>query len=137
MHWNRWQAVQELKDLSKRQTSIRENWKSKIEEFTGHIGCTSGLNIWALIYLNFISDLPGTVFNSKVFLFADELKLLNKINIGNAHESRKDLDSTLRWSNEYNISVNLSKYQYINFKIKSRLISGLNNRELRRTLESL
>ena len=57
----------------------------------------------------------------KSFFFADDLKLSYNENLGNAHGIKQDLDLILRWSYENNISFNLSKYQYINFNIKSRL----------------
>ena len=95
------------------------NLKSQNSPVTS--GVPQGSILGPLLFLIFINDLPKTVFNSKVFLFADDLKLLYNENLGNAHGIKQDLDSILRWSYENNISFNLSKCQYINFNFKSRL----------------
>ena len=66
----------------------------KIEEFVG----TSGPNTWSPIRPIFIIVIPETVFNSKDFLFADDLKLIYNENLQNATEIKQDLDSILLWS---------------------------------------
>ena len=113
------------------------NLKSKNSPFTS--GVPQGSILEPLLFLIFINDLPETVFNSKVFLFADDLKLLYNENLGNAHGIKQDLDSILRWSYENNISFNLSKCQYINFNIKSRLspVLGQWSLEQSRSVEDL
>ena len=94
------------------------NPKSKHSPVTS--GVPQGSIPGPFLFLIFINDLPETVFNSKVFLFADDLKLSYNEPRGNAHGIKQDLDSILRWSYENNISFNLSKCQYIFFNIKSR-----------------
>ena len=92
-------CVQNFKELPERDTAICENWKCKIEEIAGNLGCTPGLNILGLFFvLFFINDLPVTVFNCKIFPFADDLKLLYNENLGNAHGIKQDIVSILRWS---------------------------------------
>ena len=49
-----------------------------------------------LFCLIFINDLPEIVFNSRVFLSADDLKLLYNENVGNAHGIKQNLVSILR-----------------------------------------
>ena len=113
------------------------NLKSKNSPVTS--GVPQGSILGPLLFLIFINDLPETVFNSKVFLFADDLKLLYNENLGNAHGIKQDLDSILRWSYENNISFNLSKCQYINFNITSKLspVLGQWSLEQSRTVEDL
>ena len=67
-----------------------------------------------MTYLKLFST-PKSIF------FSDNLKLLYKENLGNAHGMEQDIDSILRWSYINYINFNLLKCQYKDFNIKSRL----------------
>ena len=113
------------------------NLKSKKSPVTS--GVPQGSILGPLFFPIFNNDLPETGFNSKVILFADDLNLLYNEKLGNAHGIKEDLDSILRWSYENNISFNLSKCQYLNFNIKSRLspVLGKWSLEQSRTVDDL
>ena len=87
------------KNLPEQQIAIKENWKSETEEVAVHLGCTSVHNNWAptLFFINILND---SVFQSTLFLLADNRKLLYNKNLGKAHGIKQDLDSTMSWSYE-------------------------------------
>ena len=134
-----YETVQDFKSyLSDRLQFVKVvNRKSTNSPVTS--GVPQGSILGPLLFPVFINDLPETVFNAKVFLFDDGLKLLYNENFGNKHGIKQDLDSILRSSYEYNISFNLSKCQYINFNIKARLspVLGQWSLEQSRTVEDL
>ena len=79
------------------------------------------------------------LFSTPKCFFLLTISNYRKMKILKTHTgSKKDLHSILRWSYENNISFNLSKYQYINFNIKSRLspVSGQWLLEQSRTVEN-
>ena len=55
--------------------------------------------IGPLLFVIFINDLPDVIKDSHIFLFADDMKLFNRIyNEENCNNLQKDLTSAEKWS---------------------------------------
>lgn len=73
-------------------------------------GVSQGSNLGPLEFTLMINDLPDVVEHATCLLFADDLKLLLKVDNGDdCRELQNDIDKVVRWSHENKLQFNLSK----------------------------
>ena len=85
------------------QGEIVSTWK---EIFSG---VPHGSVIGPLLFVIFINDMPN-VFENKSELYADDTKILSKINVNNQDNSlQRDLNNASEWSKKWHLSFNTEK----------------------------
>ncbi len=69
-----------------------------------------------LLFLIYINDLPDIIPSLKVFLFADDTKLLQTIHSEeNSIQLQSDLNEVTNWCKKWNLSMNRSKCKVMRF----------------------
>ena len=80
-------------------------------------GVPQGSVLAPTLYTTYINDLPKDIKQCDILTFADDTKLISKINsVEDTIALQNDLNSTFKWSSENNMILNDSKFEMINFK---------------------
>ena len=99
--------------LSDRTQSVIFNG-SISSEFSVTSGVPQGSHIGPLLFLIFINDLPSRISNSKILMFADDVKLYFSFNTANAI-LQDDLNELTSWCRTNGMTLNLSKCKQMTY----------------------
>ena len=89
---------------------------SKSYEFVATSRVPQGSNIGPILFILFINDLPGSLRNSAVLLYADDAKIYRIASTPlQALLLQKDLDRLHAWAMRNGLNINLSKCNIISF----------------------
>ncbi|CAG9124584.1 unnamed protein product [Plutella xylostella] len=81
-----------------------------------HSGISQGSNLGPFLFVILINDLPDVVTNSKVLLFADDVKLMKAVNSqDDSLELQRDINALHKWSQENKLYFNPSKCEMMTF----------------------
>ena len=79
-------------------------------------GVPQGSILGPLLFLVFINDLPDSTKFSNIHLFADDTKCSHAIKLPeDVTELQEDIDSLYRWSDQWSLPFNESKFVHMNF----------------------
>lgn len=85
-------------------------------------GVPQGSHLGPVLFLLFINDLPLSITNSRVLLFADDVKIfLSYIDPMDSRLLQNDLDSFSHWCNVNHMVLNVNKCKHMSFS-RSKLI---------------
>lgn len=94
----------------------------KSAPFFTNSGVIQGSTLGPLLFILFINDVVDR-FDCRVFLYADDLKIVNVIHsIDDCYKLQKDLNSLVLWCNENKLPLNVSKCKTLSFSRKSNTI---------------
>jgi hypothetical protein len=87
--------------------------------------CTSGVPqgsvLSSLLFIIYINDLPDVIRHSKIFLYADDVKILRRIDCRmDCLLFQQDLDAIATWCSTWQLKLNISKCIYIRFGLAER-----------------
>ena len=80
-------------------------------------GVPQGSILGPILFLIYINDLPHSITNSSVYLFADDTKFINASS--NFSLLQSDIDSLQQWCLEWKINLNLSKCICLQFSFSN------------------
>lgn len=87
--------------------------------FTADSGVPQGSVLGPLFFNVFINDIIETVKHSKIYLFADDLKLTKTVsNLKDSNELQEDVDSLQKWCDKNKMFLNAAKCHHIKFTKK-------------------
>lgn len=98
----------------------RENivtlYNESSEIFISTSGVPQGTILGPLFFVLFINDLPSVLTSAQGLLFADDLKIFQKINsVNDCVSLQKDIDNIVLWCKNNNLMLNLDKCKFISF----------------------
>ncbi len=87
--------------------------------------CTSGVPqgsvLGPILFLIFINDLPDTIVNSDIFLFADDAKIIKRIDSRlDCVLFQRDIDAIAVWCNLWQLKLNVPKCVSLRFGLVNR-----------------
>jgi hypothetical protein len=86
------------------------------QTFIARTGVPQGSHLGPLLFLVFVNDIVAHVKNSKVSMFADDLKIYKTIkNLYDVQVLQKDLDNIVEWCVDNGMILNPSKCVHISF----------------------
>jgi hypothetical protein len=89
------------------------------KEFVVTSGVPQGSNLGPLMFLIFINDISKHVTNSKILMYADDLKIFRCVkNVDDCQLLQSDIDRLIAWSNN-NLSFNVKKCAVMSYTRKS------------------
>lgn len=91
-------------------------------------GVPQGSHLGPLFFNIFINDVASCFVHSKIYLYADDLKIIKRIE-GNQdpHKLQEDLDRFSLWCSDNNMSLNAEKCNHVHFsRKKGRYFCGYN-----------
>lgn len=84
--------------------------------FISTSGVPQGSHLGPILFNAFINDIPDCITNSKVYLFADDLKIMRPItSASDAELLQEDLNRLSAWCKRNNMSLNIKKCHHIHF----------------------
>jgi hypothetical protein len=106
----------------RQQYVVFKNYNSA--KYTAVSGVPQGSNLGPLLFLIFVNDLPEKVNNSKIMMFADDVKIYHKINImEDCYELQDDLNQLSDWSTLNKLPFNVKKCCVLSFSRKVKSIN--------------
>lgn len=87
-------------------------------------GVPQGSHLGPVLFLLFINDLPNTITNSRLLMFADDVKIfLSYSSIADCHKLQDDLDRFVIWCDFNCMELNLKKCKHMCFS-RSRMLAA-------------
>jgi len=84
-------------------------------------GVPQGSVLGPLLFLIYINDIPDVISSCKIFLFADDAKLVKPITCSNdSLHLQNDLDALNGWSEQWKIFLNALKCALLHFSLKKQ-----------------
>jgi len=94
------------------------------DQFSVPSGVPQGDHLSTLLFNIFINDIPDVIKYSRVFLFADDLKLVKIINNqGDAHDLQNDIDKIQSWCSTNRLLLNIDKCKFMRFSLSKNVIN--------------
>ena len=107
--------------VNRKQTVCINGTSSKLIHV--HSGVPQGSHLGPLLFNLFINDLATLFEYSDCLLYADDLKIIKKIeNIQHCHELQSDLNRLYSWSCNNNLFLNINKCKFMTFCMKKNII---------------
>uniref|UniRef100_A0A1Y1N254 Reverse transcriptase domain-containing protein n=2 Tax=Photinus pyralis TaxID=7054 RepID=A0A1Y1N254_PHOPY len=101
--------------LSLRKTRVKFNGVNSAE-FYPSSGVPQGTLLGPFLFLLYINDLPRVIKNSKALLFADDLKLFNKVQSpSDCLNIQEDINSVIKWCIKNKLKLNINKCKVLTF----------------------
>ena len=72
-----------------------------------------------LLFLIYVNDLPSVVNHSSIYLFADDLKLLQSITSQDNIDLQSDIDAVIAWCKKWKLTSNPHKCSLIQFNLSN------------------
>lgn len=89
------------------------------DSYTATSGIPQGSNLGPLLFLLFVNDLPNKIKESKILLFADDLKLYSVVkNVADCEKLQRDINEVLQWSEINNLKFNITKCYSVSYSRK-------------------
>ena len=87
--------------------------------------CTSGIAqrsiLGPILFIIYINDLPDSIMHSNIFLYADDAKILKRIDCRlDCLLLQRDIDSFASWCDLYLLKLNIFKCVYVRFGVAHR-----------------
>ena len=74
------------------------------------------------LFLMYVNDIPLSLAHSKCILYADDVKILNRIScVSDCEDLQRDLVSFSDWCIKWKLKLNYSKCYFVNFSLKRSL----------------
>jgi len=94
------------------------------DQFSVPSGVPQGDHLSTLLFNIFINDIPNVIKKSRVFLFADDLKLVKIINNqSDAVDLQNDINNVQSWCSTNRLLLNIDKCKFMRFSLSKNIVN--------------